>query len=147
MTIRLFLRRSTESVVPRTSGGEKDWEQDKLQWAQQMSVLLNKINPATNEAEGSLALCVSKFYRKRYRTLLFETKRQEMKKVRYHIVDTLSAKNTPQAPCGALQKHDHARNGRPTKELFLMIGLMIFRRYNHFGPCMRFCQQERCIGN
>ncbi|MDO8947370.1 MAG: hypothetical protein Q7U88_09460 [Desulfocapsaceae bacterium] len=51
-----------------------------------------------------------------------------MKKVRYHIVDTLSAKNTPQAPCGALQKHDHARNGRPTKELFSMIGLIIFQQ-------------------
>jgi hypothetical protein len=39
--------------------GEKDWEQDKLlQWAQQMSALLDTINTATNEAEGNLALCV-----------------------------------------------------------------------------------------
>jgi cephalosporin hydroxylase len=59
---------------------------------------------------------------------LFETKGQETKRVRYHIVGTLSAKNNPQAPCGAPQKHDHARNGRPTKELFPLIGLMIFQQ-------------------
>lgn len=55
---------------------ERAWEQDKQQWAQQMSVLLKEINKATHEAGGRLETMVSEHYRKRYRDLLQEADKE-----------------------------------------------------------------------
>ncbi|MFH1672124.1 MAG: IS66 family transposase [Pseudomonadota bacterium] len=51
---------------------ERAWEQDKQQWARQMTVLLKEINKAVHEAGGRLETTVSGHYRKRYRELLQE---------------------------------------------------------------------------
>jgi transposase len=55
---------------------ERAREQDGQQWAEQMSVLLKKINKVTHEAGGRLEITVSEHYRKRYRDLLQEAEKE-----------------------------------------------------------------------
>jgi transposase len=55
---------------------ERAWEQDRQQWAHQMSALLQEINKATHDAGGRLDALASQQYRKRYRDLLAEAERE-----------------------------------------------------------------------
>lgn len=55
---------------------ERAWEQEKQQWASQMSLLLKEINTATLEAGGLLDPLAAEVYRRRYRTLLEEADKE-----------------------------------------------------------------------
>ncbi len=55
---------------------ERAWEQDKQQWASQMSLLLEEINKATLDAGGHLEAKEADAYRKRYRDLLEEAEKE-----------------------------------------------------------------------
>lgn len=55
---------------------ERAWEQDKQQWAQQMTILLKEINKATVDAGGHLDDFDAGIYRKRYRALLDEAEKE-----------------------------------------------------------------------
>lgn len=55
---------------------ERAWEQDRQQWARQMSELLREINQATHDAGGRLDVLASQQHRKRYRDLLTEAERE-----------------------------------------------------------------------
>jgi len=55
---------------------ERAWEQDKQQWARQMTLLLKEINKATLDAGGHLEAFDAGIYRRRYRTLLEEAEKE-----------------------------------------------------------------------
>ncbi|MBN2429637.1 MAG: IS66 family transposase [Deltaproteobacteria bacterium] len=55
---------------------ERAWEQDKQQWAKQMSLLLEEINKAVLDAGGHLEAKDADAYRKRYRHLLEEAEKE-----------------------------------------------------------------------
>jgi transposase len=55
---------------------ERAWEQDKQQWAQKMTALLNEINKTVAEAGGCLDAISSGYYRSRYRDLIGEAERE-----------------------------------------------------------------------